>query len=85
MGLVVGVLAVDQHLADVAAQAVADGPDDDVVLLIEQSRAVDVVGGLADGLVELQQVLEVPGELVGVAVDAGGADDHAHAVRDFEV
>ena len=82
--LVVGFLAVDEDFAYVAPQAVADRADNDVVLLVQESRRLVFFAGVGNRLVELQQVLEVPRQLLAAAVDAGGAHDHAHAVRDFE-
>ena len=79
--LVEGVLAVDENLADVAAQTVPDGPDDDVVLLVEEFWRLEFGGGLLDGLVQLQQVFEIPLQVFRIPVDAGRAYDHPHPVR----
>ena len=82
--LVEGLLGVDQHLADVRAQTVADGAHEDVVLLVQQRRGAQLGGGLVDGAVQLQQIVEVPLQIGGVPVHAGGAHDDAHAVGDVE-
>ena len=82
--LVEGVLGIDQHFADVRPQTVADGAHDDVVLLVQERRGAQLGGGLVDGAVQLQQVVQVPLQIGGVSVHASRAHDDAHAVRDFE-
>ncbi len=85
LGLLVRLLAVDEHLADVAAQVVADGADDDVVFLIDQGRRLFLGLGLLDGFPELQQVVQIPLQFLGAAADARGADDHPHALGDLQL
>ena len=85
VGLVERLLAVDEHLADVAPQAIANGAHDDVVLLIQQGGRLHALGGLADGGVQLQQIVQVPLQVLGGAPDAGGAHDHRHAFRHVQV
>ncbi|MCY1277542.1 hypothetical protein D9M70_262410 [compost metagenome] len=76
-----GVDAVDQHFADVLAQVVADGADDDVAFLVDQEGRAALAGGFLDGAPELQQVVEVPLQLFGAAAEARGAHDQAHVAR----
>ena len=78
-------LAVDEHLADVAPQAIPNGAHDDVVFLVQKGGRLDVFRGLGDGAVQLQQVVQIPLQILGFAPDAGGAHDHAHARRHFQV
>ncbi len=85
LGLLVRLLAVDEHLADVAAQVVANGADDDVVFLIDEGRRLFLGLGLLDGFPELQQVVQIPLHFLGAAADAGGADDHSHALGDLQL
>ena len=77
-GLVVHFLGIDQDLADVGAQVVAQGADDQARFLVDQERGRLGQRGVGDRLPDLQQVIEVPLQFVGGAADAGGADDHAH-------
>src|SRR5690606_4452358 len=84
-GEVVGLAAVDDHLADVGAQVVADGADDDVAFLEQKVGGGGGVRLGLDGVPQLQQVVEVPLQLLGGAADAGGAHDGAHAVGDFQL
>ena len=46
--LLVDVLVVDHHLADVRAQVVAQGAQDDVVFLVDQERPLALGGRLLD-------------------------------------
>ena len=77
--------AVDQHLADVLAQVVAHGADDDVGLAVDQEGGGALAGLTGDRLPHLHQVVEVPLQLLGAAADARGAHDQAHAVRHAEL
>ncbi len=83
--LLVNVLGVDQDLADVLVEVVADGADHQARFLVNQKRTALPFGGVFDLAPQLQQVLEVPVEFLDAAADAGGARDHAHAVRDLEL
>jgi hypothetical protein len=47
-GFVLGFDAVDQHFADVLAQVVADGANDDVGFLIDQEGGGAILGGFLD-------------------------------------
>ena len=76
---------VDQELADVRMKVVADGANDQARFLVDQERAGLALRRAVDRLPELQQVVEVPLQLFERAADAGGARDHAHAVRHLEL
>src|SRR5690606_36892976 len=76
--------AVDQYFADVLAQVVADGADDDVGFLIDQEGSRAAGGGFLDGGPQLQQVVEVPLHFFAGATQAGGAHDQAHVGRGVE-
>src|SRR5690606_16294369 len=75
---------VNQHLADVLAQVIADGADDDVAFLVDQEGAAALGGGGLDGFPQLQQIIQVPLQLFGAAAEAGGAHDHAHVGRNVQ-
>src|SRR5450759_1197941 len=83
--LLVDVLGIDQDLADVLMKMVADGADHQARFLINQESAALSFAGILDFVPQLQQVIEVPGELFDGAADAGGARDHAHALRHLEL
>src|SRR5690606_4589280 len=82
--VVVHLLGVDQDLADVGAQVVTQGADDQARFLVDQERGRLAQRGLGDGAPGGQQVVQVPLQLLRVAAHAGGADDHAHVVRDVQ-
>ena len=75
---------VDQELADVRMEVVADRADDEARLLVDQEGARLHLGGVLDRVPELHQVVQVPLQLFGDAADAGGARDDAHALRHVE-
>ncbi|CDF96756.1 hypothetical protein BN844_2337 [Pseudomonas sp. SHC52] len=77
-GFVLGFDAVDQHFADVLAQVIADGADDDVAFLVDQERRGTIQRGFLDGGPQLQQVVEVPLHLFAAAAQAGSAHDQTH-------
>ena len=79
-GVAIAVLALDDHLVDVAIVDVADRALDEVAVLIDQRRRADLQRLLAD-------LVPQPGEIVEVALDlglgarqAGGADDQPIAL-----
>ena len=81
----VQLLGVHQDLADVGAQVVTQGAHDQPRFLVDQERRRLGQRGLGDGAPHLQQVIQVPLQFLGIAADAGGADDHAHVVGDVEL
>ena len=81
----VGARLVDQHLADVVREVVAQRPRDGVALLVDEERRRALAGGGHDRVPVGAQVVEVPLELLGAAADAGGAHDRAHAVRHVQL
>jgi len=84
-GLVGDVVGVDQDLADVGREVIADGPDDQARFQVDQDGAGVLAGGAVDGRPELHQVGQVPLQFFDVAADARGAGDDAHALRNLEL
>jgi len=78
--LVVHVVGVDQDVADVGIEVVADGADHQARFLVDQEGALGALGGAVDGVPQLEQVVQVPLQLGRAAADAGGARDDGHAV-----
>ena len=72
---------VDQHLANILAQVVAHGANDDVGFTVDQERGGALAGLFGDRLPDLNQVVEIPLQLFSAAADAGGAYDNAHFFR----
>ena len=84
--LVVDLLRVDQDLADVGLEVVADRADHQARFEVDQERLLlGVLGGAVDRGPQLQQVVQVPLQFFGRAADRGGARDHAHAFRDHQL
>ena len=79
------VFVIDEDLADVIAQVVAQRADDELGFLVDQERTGARGGGFGDRLPQLQQVVQVPLQFFRVAAHAGRADDQAHVVGAVEV
>ncbi len=84
-GGLVQLFGIDQDLAHVGAQVVAQGAHDQARFLVDQERGRLGQRRFGDRLPDLQQVVQVPLQLFGIAADAGGADDHAHVVGDVQL
>ncbi len=84
-GGLVELLGVHQNLADIGTQVVAQGAHDQARFLVDQERGRLGQRRFGDRLPDLQQVIQVPLQLFGIAADAGGADDHAHVVGDVQL
>jgi len=85
LGVVEQLLLVDQNLADIVAQVVAQGADDQLGFLVDQERRLARLGRLGDRFPDLDQVIEVPLQFFGVAAEPGGADDHAHFIGQLQI
>ena len=85
LGLLIDVVGVDQDVADVVVEVIADGADHEARFLVDQERALGALGGAVDGGPELEQVVQVPLQFRRRAADAGGAGNDAHAVGVFEL
>ena len=84
LGFLEHLFGVDQHLADVLAQVVADGADDDIGFLIDQERGFAGLRCFGNGIPQFEQVIQVPLQFLGATAKTGGAHDHAHFVGQFE-
>ena len=84
LGFLVGVLAGDQDLVDVLVVEVADRALDQRAFLVDQRRRGRFQREVAHRLPQPQQIFEVALDLGLGAARAGGAQDHAHALRHFE-
>ncbi len=84
-GILEHFLVIDQNLADVLAQIVTQGADDQVAFLVDQKRRFASLGRFLDRAPELKQVVEIPLELIMVTADACGAHDHAHVVGNLDL
>src|SRR5688572_4153641 len=85
LGFVVDLLLVNQDLADVVRQVVAQRAQDRLALLVDQERCRPAFGGLLDRVPDVAEVVEVPLQLLRRAPYARRAHNRAHAVRDLQV
>src|SRR6185437_3395989 len=84
LGVVVARLALDRDVGDVLVVEVADRALDEIAFLVNAGRRDRVERRLADRIPHAQEVFVVALDLDLGAVFAGGADDEAHALRQFE-
>ena len=82
--LVVDVIGVDQDVADVVVEVVADGADHQARLLVNQERTFGATGTI-NGCPQFEQVVQVPLQLGGAAANAGGAGNDGHAIGVFQL
>ena len=83
--LLVDVVGVDEDVADVAVEVVADGADHQARFLVDQEGALGRLGCAIDGVPQLEQVVQVPLQLGRGAADAGGARNDGHALGVLEL
>ena len=83
-GLPVHLRVVDEDLAHVLAEVVADRADDDVAFLVDEEGRWPLVHRRLDRAPELEQVVEVPLQLFARLPDSGRAHDEPHARRDLQ-
>ena len=85
LGLVVDVVGVDQDVADVVVEVVADGAYHQARFLVNQEGAFATLGRAVNGGPEFEQVVQVPLQFRRAAANAGGARNDAHAIGVFEL
>ena len=85
LGLFIDVVGVDQDLADVGGEVIADGADDQRGLLIDQVGTLADTRGVVNGGPQLEHVVQVPLQLGRGATDASGAGDQAHPLGVLEL
>ena len=85
LGLLEHVVGVDQDFANVAAEVVAHGADDQAAFGVDQHGALAAFGRVVNGAPELEQVVQVPLQVGRAAAYAGGAGDDGHALGVFEL
>ena len=87
--LFVDFVGIDENFANILMEVVADHARNQVVFGVEQAGPVDFQhvfrAGLVDGIPKVDETGQIPLELFGIPTDTGGARDHAHALRHFEL
>ncbi|MPM27181.1 hypothetical protein SDC9_73691 [bioreactor metagenome] len=81
MRLIEDVVRVDQDVADVAVEIVADGADHQARFLIDQEGALARLGRAVDGGPQLEQVVQIPLQFGCGAANTCRAGDDGHALR----
>ena len=79
------VVGVDQDLADLGVEVVADGADHQAGFLVDQEGAVLRLGRAVDGGPQLLQVVQVPLQFFESAADARGTGDQAGTRRNDQL
>ncbi len=85
LGLLVHVVGVDQNVADVGVEIIANGTNHQARFLVNQESTLAALGCAVDGGPEFEQVVQVPLQLGRIAANAGGAGNDAHAVGVFQL
>ena len=85
LGVLVALVAGDHDLVDVLVVEVADRALDQRAFLVDQRRRGRFQRQVAHRLPQPQQIFEVALDLGLGAGGAGGAQDHAHAFRHFQL
>ncbi len=85
LSLIVDVVGVDQDLADIGGEVVADRTDHQRRFLVDQERTLARLGCAVDGGPQLEHVVQVPLQFGRGAADACRAGDQAHALRILEL
>ncbi len=84
LGLLEGLRLIDQALADIIREVVAQAARDRVAFLENQERRGPAVVGRDDRVPGGLEIVQIPLQFFGRAADAGGAHDGAHAVGNLQ-
>jgi hypothetical protein len=78
--LLVNVVGVDQDLANIDIEIIADGANHQARFLVNQERTLARLGRAFNRRPQLEQIIQVPLQFTGLAANAGGAGNDAHAI-----
>ena len=81
----VSLFVIDQDLADVVGQVVAERPHNRIALAINKERRRPFHHDHLDGFPDGEQIFEIPGEFLRAAIDAGRAQDDTHSLGDVDI
>ena len=85
LGLVEHVVGVDQDVANVGVEVIANGANDQAGFLVNKKGAFAGFGGAINGSPKFEQVIQVPLQLGGSAPNTCGAGNDGHAARVFQL
>ena len=83
--LVEHVVGVDQDVANVGIEVIANGANHQAGFLVNQESAFTRFGGAVNGGPKLEQVIQVPLQLGGRAPNASGSGNDGHAAGVFQL
>ena len=83
-GFLVGVLALDKNLVDLACVEITDGPLDQIAFLMDQARCLRFQRLCADLVPQFRQIGIVAGDLGLRTLGTRGPHDDGHAILDIE-
>ena len=85
LSLVVNVIGVDQDVADVVVEIVANGANHQARFLVNQERAFTALRGAIDGGPQLEQVVQIPLQFGSRAANTRCAGNDGHAFGVFQL
>ena len=83
--LFVHIVGVNQDVANIAIEIVANGTNHQARFLVNQISTLAAFGCAIDGVPKFEQVVQVPLQFWGAASDPCGTRNDAHAVGVFEL
>ena len=83
--LLIDVVGVEQNIADVTVEIVANGANHEAGFLVNQESALAALASAFNGGPELDQVVQVPLQFRGAAANACSARNDAGASRVFQL
>ena len=85
LSLIVDVVGVDQDVADVAVEVIANGTNDQAGFLVNQEGAFGTLRGAVNGGPQLEQIVQVPLQFRCAATNASGAGNDGHPFGIFQL
>ena len=85
LSLFVDVVGVDQDVANVAVEVIANGANDQTGFLVNQEGAFGTLCGAINGRPQLEQVVQVPLQLGCAAANASSAGNDGHPFGIFQL
>ena len=79
------IVGVDENIADVVVEIIADSANHQAGFLVNQERTFAVLRRAVNRAPQFQQVIQIPLQFGCGASDAGGAGDDGHTVGVFEL
>ena len=78
LSLVVNVVGVDQDIADIAVEVIANGANDQAGFLVNEECTFGTLCGAVNGSPQLEQIVQIPLQFWRASANAGGAGNDGH-------